>query len=70
MTADELRAMTAQGPAVIMVQRKDMLKLLDERELLAAVERDNKRLAFVAILFMSLFLWSACFIIGTWIGFW
>lgn len=32
MTADELRAMTEQGPAVVMVSREDMLALLDERE--------------------------------------
>ena len=30
MTAKELRAMTAQGPAVVMVAKEDMLRLLDE----------------------------------------
>lgn len=30
MTAEELRAITAQGPAVVMCSREDMLKLLDE----------------------------------------
>lgn len=34
MTADELRAMTAQGPAVVMVAKADMLALLDERDAL------------------------------------
>lgn len=29
MTAKELRAMTAQGPAVVMVAKEDMLRLLD-----------------------------------------
>jgi hypothetical protein len=29
MTAKELRAMTAQGPAVVMVTKEDMLRLLD-----------------------------------------
>jgi hypothetical protein len=32
MTAAELRALVAQGPAVVMVAKDDMLKLLDERE--------------------------------------
>jgi hypothetical protein len=32
MTSDELRALTAQGPAIVMVSRDDMLKLLDELE--------------------------------------
>jgi hypothetical protein len=32
MTADELRALTAAGPAVVMVAKDDMLRLLDERE--------------------------------------
>ena len=34
MTAAELRAITAQGPAVVMVARDDMLALLDELEAL------------------------------------
>jgi hypothetical protein len=32
MTADELRALVAQGPAVVMASREDMLALLDARE--------------------------------------
>jgi hypothetical protein len=32
MTAKELRAITAQGPAVVMVAREDMLRLLDGLE--------------------------------------
>mgnify|MGYP001273081640 CR=1 FL=1 len=34
MTAAELRALTAQGPAVVMVSRDDMLRLLDTVALL------------------------------------
>lgn len=36
MTTDEFRAMTAQGPTVVMVSRDDMLQLLDDRDALAA----------------------------------
>lgn len=32
MTAEELRAITAAGPAVVMISREDMLKLLDDAE--------------------------------------
>lgn len=34
MVADEFRAMVAQGPTVVMVARDDMLRLLDELEML------------------------------------
>ena len=37
MTAAELRAITAQGPAVVMCSREDMLKLLDENARLQGV---------------------------------
>jgi hypothetical protein len=39
MTPAELRALVAQGPAVVMVAKDDMLKLLDEREKLRLVLR-------------------------------
>jgi hypothetical protein len=32
MNAAELRAITAQGPAVVMSSREDFLRLLDERD--------------------------------------
>jgi hypothetical protein len=32
MTADELREITAAGPAVVMASREDMLALLDDRD--------------------------------------
>jgi hypothetical protein len=32
MKTDEYRALVAAGPAVIMVAKEDMLKLLDERQ--------------------------------------
>jgi hypothetical protein len=32
MTPAELRAITAQGPAVVMSSREDFLRLLDERD--------------------------------------
>jgi hypothetical protein len=32
MNAAELRAITAQGPAVVMSSRDDFLRLLDERD--------------------------------------
>lgn len=44
MTAAELRAMVAQGPAVVMVAKDDMLKLLDERDRARAQEAVWKRI--------------------------
>jgi hypothetical protein len=32
MNAETLRAITAQGPAVVMSSREDFLRLLDERD--------------------------------------
>jgi hypothetical protein len=32
MSSAELRAITAQGPAVVMSSREDFLRLLDERD--------------------------------------
>ena len=36
MTGDELRAITAAGPAIVMASKEDMLALLDERDALRA----------------------------------
>lgn len=51
MTAAEFRALVAQGPAVVMVAREDMLALLDERDALRQAQSEylaeNDALRFV-----------------------
>lgn len=47
MTPAELRALTAQGPAVVLASRDDMLRLLDEREALR-ITAARHRCAFLA----------------------
>ncbi len=68
MTAAELRAMTAQGPATILVSREDMLRLLDEREHFARIDHDNKRMAIFAIGSASLWMWMAIYSLLQWFG--
>lgn len=68
MTADELRAMTSQGPAVIMVERNDMLKLLDENERCRRQQRGTYWLGISVVGAISLWLWQAIYSLLQWFG--
>lgn len=65
MDAAEFRAMTAQGPAVVMADRDSMLRLLDSVEDLqgrnAFLERQARVACFVAVFSSGWLLWMLGF---------
>ncbi len=72
MNGEELRAITAQGPAVILVDRESMLRLLDENAEHVtrneSLERKNRVLAAFSVGAVSLWLWYVIHGLAQWAG--
>ena len=64
MTADEMRAMTAAGPAVVMSSREDFLRLLDERD---ELKRTVRRLTWCLIITSGVLFWTAIANLVAWV---
>jgi hypothetical protein len=65
MTTEELRAMTAQGPVVVQVERLHLLRLIDDREeAIAEANAERRRangLAIILIGALSILTWQIVF---------
>lgn len=72
MNAEELRAMTAQGPTTVLVDRRDMLRMIDDNADMVArndvLERRNRALCIFSIGATSLWLWHVIVGLAQWLG--